>query len=151
MLFRSFVGTGAIESSPAFSPDGRWIAYMSDETGTPEIYVRPFGRPGGRWQISRGRGTFPYWSKRGEMFYRGAGIMVVPYSAHGESFIPGKPRRWSNVVLPSLGIGTVSPWDLASDGKRAVAILPDSGEGFPPAKLSFLMNFLDEVQRRTSK
>jgi serine/threonine-protein kinase len=145
-----FVGTGAIESYPAFSPDGRWMAYMSDETGTPEIYVRPFGRPGGRWQISAGRGTFPYWSKDGQILYRGGeqGIMAVSYSARGESFIHGKPRVWSPVLLPPLGTG--STWHIASDGKRGVAILPGE-EGLPPPKLSFLMNFLDEVQRRTSK
>jgi len=61
-----FVGTPSIESTPAFSPDGRWLAYVSNESGTYEVYVRPFalsgGGSGGRWQVSTGGGLRPLWS-----------------------------------------------------------------------------------------
>jgi serine/threonine-protein kinase len=60
-----FLGTPAYESRPAFSPDGRWLAYMSDESGNFEVYVRPFPGPGGRWQISTGGGAYPIWSRAG--------------------------------------------------------------------------------------
>ena len=62
-----FLGTPFVEIAPAFSPDGRWLAYTSDESGTLEVYVRPFVAPGGgaggRWQISTGGGMFPVWSR----------------------------------------------------------------------------------------
>src|SRR5262249_11795238 len=58
-----FQGTPFIERYPAFSPDGRWLAYASNESGALEVYVRPFPGPGGRWQISTG--GFPIWSRDG--------------------------------------------------------------------------------------
>jgi Tol biopolymer transport system component len=146
------VATRAAEAAPDFSPDGRWIAYTSTESGTSEVYVRAFGRTGGKWQISTAGGLFPRWSTGGELFYRGPDqrIMVVSYSVRGDSFVRGTPRQWSDVtlVLP----GTLLPtWDLARDGKRAVTSLPADGEGVPSSKLFFLMNFTDELQRRTAK
>jgi Tol biopolymer transport system component/predicted Ser/Thr protein kinase len=60
-----FLGTPFVEAQPAFSPDGRWLAYLSAESGTLEVYVRPFPGPGGRWQISTGGGVFPGWSRDG--------------------------------------------------------------------------------------
>src|SRR5258706_2718859 len=66
-----FLGTPAVEVSPVFSPDGRWLAYMSLESGGPEVYVRPFPGPGGKWQVSTGGGVMPVWSRNGrELFYR---------------------------------------------------------------------------------
>ncbi len=58
------------ESRPAFSPDGRWIAYQSDESGTDEVYVRPLlgtaSNPSGKWQVSTGGGGAPLWSRQGQ-------------------------------------------------------------------------------------
>src|SRR5262249_27986342 len=51
------------KSSPMFSPDGRWLAYVSSESGQNEVYVRPFPGPGGKWQISTGGGSYPTWSR----------------------------------------------------------------------------------------
>jgi Tol biopolymer transport system component len=147
-----FVGTSAAETTPAFSPDGRWIAYMSTESETPEIYVRPFGRPGGKRQISTEGGIFPLWSTSGELFYRGPDhlIMAVSYVVRGDSFVPGKPRLWSGVKVLLSG-NLLATWDLARDGKRAVTSLPGEGETLPSSKLVFLLNFTDELQRRTAK
>ena len=59
------------ESSPAFSPDGRWLAYVSDESGRGEVYVQPFPGPGGKWPISTDGGTEPAWSADGrELYFR---------------------------------------------------------------------------------
>src|SRR5207249_3264593 len=83
---------------PTFSPDGRWIAYRSDESGRDETYVRPFPGPGGKWQISTGGGTNPTWSRtRHELFYGTPDqrIMVAPYTVEGDSFRAEKPRLWS--------------------------------------------------------
>ena len=66
-----FLGTFFLEFFPAFSPDGRWLAYRSNESGTFEVYVRPFPGPGGRWQVSTGGGGFPLWSRDGrELLFR---------------------------------------------------------------------------------
>jgi serine/threonine-protein kinase len=147
-----FVGTSAAEIAPAFSPDGRWIAYVSTESGRGEVYIRAFGRPGGKWQISNAGGTFPRWSTGGELFYRGPDqrIMAVSYAVRGDSFVPGRPRPWSDVTLVLAG-NLLPTWDVASDGKRAVTSLPGHGESLPSSKLVFLMNFTDELQRRTAR
>ena len=66
------VATGAEEYAPAVSPDGRWLAYGSYDTGSPEVYVRPFPTTStARWPVSREGGTEPVWSKNGrELYYR---------------------------------------------------------------------------------
>src|SRR5207249_2717436 len=58
-----FLSTPATETNPMFSPDGRWIAYQSNESGRSEIYVRPFPGPGGKWQVSTQGGANPIWSR----------------------------------------------------------------------------------------
>ena len=69
---RPFVATSADEETPRLSPDGRWLAYSSDETGRYEVYVRPLSTPGGRVQISAGGGAEPVWAPDGRsIFYRG--------------------------------------------------------------------------------
>ena len=60
-----FLGTPFLEVYPAFSPDGRWLAYASNESGTQELYARPFPGPGGRWQVSTDGGRLPLWSRNG--------------------------------------------------------------------------------------
>ena len=67
-----FLKSKAYEQYPEFSPDGRWLAYASDESGRVEVWVRPFPGPGGSWQISKEGGVEPIWSKDGkQLFYRG--------------------------------------------------------------------------------
>ena len=61
-----FLRTPFNESVPRFSPDGRWLAYVSDESGRWEIYVQPYPGPGGKWQISTEGGTEPVWNPMGE-------------------------------------------------------------------------------------
>jgi serine/threonine-protein kinase len=147
-----FLRTPADERVATFSPDGRWIAYRSDESGTPQIYVRPFpAAGGGRWQISAGGGArFPIWSKNGrELFYETFDnrIMVVDYTVSGNSFAPGKPKLWSDVQL--LYPGSVN-LDLAPDGKRFIVLTtPESaGGGKNAVHVTMLQNFLDELKRR---
>jgi Tol biopolymer transport system component len=136
----------------AFSPDGRWIAYDSVESGQPEIYVRPFPGPGGRWQVSTGGGTLrtiPFWSRNErDLFYaRPEGIWVASYTAKGDTFAPGQPRRWSE-KMPQLF--RVSPPDLMPDAKRFIAVLPSSAGSTAdrPTHVTFLLNFADELRRR---
>jgi serine/threonine-protein kinase len=150
----AFLATPFVEAYGMFSPDGRWVAYMSQESGANEIYVRPFPGPGGRWQISTAGGNLPVWSPhRNELLFQGLDdrVMVVSYTAKNGSFIADKPRAWSE--KPVLNHGTFSMWDIAPDGKRPAAILPEQTQQNPRPQthVTFLLNFADELQRRTPR
>jgi serine/threonine-protein kinase len=149
-----FLRTPSDETVPRFSPDGHWIAYRSDESGSSyEIYVRPFpNASGGRSQISSGGGLYAFWSKNGhELFYETTDnrIMVVNYSVDSGSFVlQGKPRLWSDKRLFFTGTG-LQNLDLAPDGKRfavlALAETPPGEKG--TVHVTFLFNFFDYLKR----
>jgi serine/threonine-protein kinase len=148
-----FLGTPFDERDPAFSPDGRWLAYTSNESGTPEVLVRPFPPGNGKSTISTGGGQFPMWSRDGrEVFYLGLDnrIMTARVTVKDGSFAGDKPRRWS--TTQNLDVEpTVNDLDRAPDGKRfVVARLPqaESGEAKSSVHVTFLLNFFDEVRRR---
>jgi Tol biopolymer transport system component len=146
-----FLGTPFAEGYSRFSPDGRWLAYQSNESGTFEVYVRPFPGPGGRWQISMGGGLYPVWSRDGrELLFATLDqrVMAVGYSVSGDSFAAGKPRVWSGTRL--LNVAGAQVYDLAPDGKRLAAILAsdDASAQKLPTHLTFLLNFFDELRRR---
>jgi serine/threonine-protein kinase len=149
---KSFVNASAVEVYPAFSPDGRWIAYFSNESGPGEVYVRPFPGPGGKWQISTGGGALPEWSRNGkELFYRtfDSKIMVVNYTTSGDSFHADKPRLWSPGQF--TGRETALNYALHPDGKRfAVFKAPNATETAPIKNVSFIFNFFDELRRKVT-
>ena len=91
------LNSAAVEREPMFSPDGRWLAYVSDASGRGEVYVRPFPGTGAAVQISTGGGGTPTWSRKNDEIFYGsnAQIMVVPYALERNSFRAGKPRLWS--------------------------------------------------------
>jgi serine/threonine protein kinase len=141
---------------PAFSPNGHWVVYASQETGRSEIYVQPFPGPGAKVPVSTSGGVFPLWSANGhELFFLGLDrrIMVADYTAQGDSFSPGKPRVWSQQqIVLKFGGGPFQPYALAPDGKRfAVMLYPDgSTERQNPLHLTLLLNFGDEVRGRVA-
>jgi serine/threonine-protein kinase len=144
-----FLTSQSSDTWPVFSPDGRWVAYQSDESGREEVYVRPFGTPtatGGKWLISNGGGQFPAWShNRSELLYKsGDRIMSVSYSAQKDTFVTDKPRTW----LAALG-GAIG-FDTAPDGHRVAAMMPVGSQGAPRQEhtLVFVQNFFDELRRR---
>ncbi|AMY09567.1 Serine/threonine-protein kinase PrkC [Luteitalea pratensis] len=138
-------------SSPAFSPDGRWMAYMSTDSGRHEVHMRAFPDTGRQWSISTAGGIFPVWSRTAtELFYRAEDLrlMVVPYTATNDTFVAGRPRVWSDRRLHNLGL--IGTFDLAPDGKRFAAVL--SAEAPQPARqqVTLMLNFFDEVRRRVA-
>ena len=105
---RLFLKTSAGYAFPAFSPDGRWLAYGDAEAGGYEVYVRAFPDNGAKVQISNAGGTWPIWSRRGhELFYRAENgrIMVATYTVKGETFVADRPRLWSGKQLATVGMG----------------------------------------------
>jgi serine/threonine-protein kinase len=146
-----FLQTPFVEDRGAFSPDGRWMAYESNESGEFQIYVQPFPGPGGKWQVSNTSGRYATWSRSGkQLFFETADgyIMVVDYTVNGDTFIPGKPRQWSPVQLREMGSlnMTVHP-----DGKRFVVFpSPVKSVGGKTGNLdvTFLLNFADELRQR---
>jgi serine/threonine protein kinase len=148
---KPFVNSAFNEGEPAFSPDGRWLAYESNESGNYEVYVRPFPGPGGRWQISRGGSVLPKWSRNGkELFYRtmDSKIMVVAYTASGDSFQADKPQLWSPGQFTDRGLTNYN-FDLHPDGNRfAVLKAPGTEQTAAVNKVSFIFNFFDELRRK---
>jgi len=150
---KPFVNTPSTELLPAFSPDGRWIAYTSNESGSREVYVRPFPGPGGKWQISTGGGTLPEWHRNGkELFFHtpDTKIMVVSYTSSGDSFHADKPRLWSPGQFTDRG-GSFS-MSLYPDGKRFAVLKAPANEAAPSPinKVNFIFNFFDELRRKVS-
>jgi serine/threonine-protein kinase len=138
----------ASETAAVFSPDSRWIAYRSNESGADEIYVRASSGGGGHWQISTGGGLSAFWAPSGhELFYETPDnrIMIIDYTTNGASFVRGgKPRVWFGQRIYSPGRGNL---DLAPDGKR-FAIFRTTEEGESSPRVVFLLNFFDLLQRR---
>ena len=147
----SFLSTAAIEREPMFSPDGKWLAYQSNDLGPFEIYVRPFPGPGGMWRISTAGGVTPTWSRtRRELLYRSPDnqLMVATYTATGDSFRAEKPRLWAEGYIgPQTGQRS---FDLHPDGER-IAVAPELGSlDRPQDRLVFILNFFDELRRMAS-
>ena len=143
-----FLSGPSAEQRPRFSPDGRWLAYESNESGAFEIYVRPFPGPGGKFQISTGGGTTAVWSRaRRELLDLAPDrrIMVVPYTAAGDAFQAEKPRVWSETPVQVRTFGGGS-FDLHPDGERVV-MAPGTAATAGPTHVTLWFNFFDELRR----
>jgi serine/threonine-protein kinase len=147
LLFRSRLDDGA----PQFSPDGRWIAYASQESGNSrEIYVQPFPDSGGKWQVSVGGGTEPQWSHDGrELFYRtGEKMMAVEIDTH-DGFVPGKPK----ILFEGHSVPTSNPeyvranYDVSPDGQRFLMVAPGDPGRTASNRIEVVLNWTEELKR----
>ena len=149
-----FLQTKAFEVYPAFSPDGRWLAYGSNESGTWQVYVRAFPDNGNVVQVSRNGGRIPVWSSAAhDLVYQTdeLTVMTVKYRVDGKSFVAEAPRAWSGNRLADTGVQPA--FDLAPDGKHLTALMPDiaAGEQQSLGQVTFFLNFFDELRRRSSQ
>jgi eukaryotic-like serine/threonine-protein kinase len=150
--------TEYIESMPKISPDGRWMAYVSNEAiGVPlkgDIYVRPFPDVNkGKWQVSTNGGSCPLWSPDGrELFYLSDdnSVMTVPVETRPAlSF--GTPKMLFKSTYLGLTWSEGTPWDISPDGKRFLMIKPPEtvqSAGAPRPKIVVVLNWLDELKQR---
>jgi serine/threonine-protein kinase len=142
---QSFLATEYDEYMANLSPDGRWITYVSDETGRYEVYVRPFPGPGGKWQLSVDGGFEPYWSPDGRavLFRRNEQVLSAEIDT-SEGFRPGRPK----VVLDNLPrFQTVQAYTI--DPRRGRFLFSEPAEGDDaPDRVVVIVNWFDELLRR---
>jgi eukaryotic-like serine/threonine-protein kinase len=137
-----FLQTESSTRDGIFSPDGRWIAYASDESGEPEIFVRPFPGPGVKQQVSRGGAGPIRWRSDGrELIYAGSGgkVMAVDVKAK-DTFESGEPR-----VLLALPPGT-GLWDITADHQHVLIAARSAGES-PSPPISIVTNWAAEIRK----
>jgi serine/threonine protein kinase len=135
-----------ITPSPAFSPDGHWIAYTTADSGVPLVFVLPFPSLGGKWQISPNFGEDATWSKtRPELFYlQDGGVSVVSYSEHNGAFLPGKEQ-----VLFKNRFETRAPfssYDVTADGQHFVAFQSPASSAPVVTEPSVILNWVDAIK-----
>jgi len=152
---RPFMASRFDENYPDFSPDGKWIAFSSNESGRAEVYVAPFPGPGAKVLLSGEGGHSPAWSRNGrELFYLqplGAGgsgpykIMSVPIT-NGATFLAGRPQ-----VLFETPLGlqaNVRGYDLSLDDKRFLMVQPQPRVTTRPTQVMLVQHWFDELRRR---
>jgi serine/threonine protein kinase/Tol biopolymer transport system component len=148
------VNTAAGERAPTFSPDGRWLAYHSNESGRDEVYVRPFPGPGARVTVSSAGGETSAWSRaRLELVFTAPAfdyrrvLMVAPYRVENDSFRPEKPRLWAERGSALRLVLGQRIYALHPDGVRVAIAPPSEGEAVGQNHLTLVLNFFDELRR----
>jgi len=135
---------------PVVSPDGRWMAYQSNVSGRPEIYVERYPELGSRQQISTAGGTRPVWSRNGrELFFSGLDNrqMLVVAVQPGTTLVAGRPQVLFEFAMRPV-TGGVRPWDLAPDGRFVIIRSGQAEAGSSaPANLILVQNWFEELKR----
>ena len=140
-----FLKTPFREIGGEFSPDDRWVAYMSNQSGRPEIYVRPFAPPapsgsvatptGGEWQVSTAGGSAPVWRADGqELYYLGpeGTMMAVSITTRGTTLEPGTPvALFPARIVGGGSAGAGRQYDVTRDGRFLINTLPDDAATTP--------------------
>jgi Tol biopolymer transport system component len=145
------------EGSAKFSPDGRWIAYASDESGDAQVYVQPFSGPGPKVQISRDGGFDPVWRRSGgELYYRTGGKMMVVSIRTSPRLEVSPPKElwkdtYSDGVASSCGMPGVSSsnYDVTADGQRFLMVRDDDAN-VAATRVVVVLNWVQELKRLAS-
>ena len=142
-----FLNSPFDEEYPEFSPDGRWLAYTSNESNRREVYVRPFPGPGLKYLVSSEGGEEPLWARNGkQLFYRQEDQMwVVDVRTDGE-LDPRKPR----LLFEKPGYGSAFPmrcYDLSLDGQRFLMVKEEKRKSTPVTEMILVQNWFEELKR----
>lgn len=145
-----FLNSPAAEVYPEFSPDGRWMAYASAETGRLEVYVRPFPGPGGKWLISQERGSEPLWARSGsQLYYRsidGKEVWAVDVQT-GAVFSTSKPRLLLKLT-ERMGVAVpMRAWDVSPDGQRFLMVKLEDVKPTPVTEMVLVVNWVEDLKR----
>ncbi len=145
---KTFLSTAANETAVQFSPDGRLLAYVSNESGRTEVYLRPFPTGAGRWQVSVNGGAQPRWRKDGkELFYveDRTSLMAVPVGG-GQTPTLGTPEQLFESEDLAFRSSTWPMYDVSADGQRFLTATPD--EEPPPPSVRIVENWYEEFRDR---
>jgi len=146
---RDFLSTPAKEQMARFSPDGRWLAYSSNESGQDEVYVRPFPRRAGVGiPVSAGGGNAPVWAPDGSaLYYTGSSgeLMLVPTTL-SPGFTAGRPQPLFTVTSVYRMSGTATAYDIHPEGRRFIMVSEPDAE-VPRAQINIVLNWFDELRR----
>ncbi len=150
---RSVADTRFGEGSAKFSPDGRWIAYSSDESGRPQIYVQAFPGPGPKIQISSDGGIDPVWRRSGgELFYRSGNRMMAVSIVTSPALRASAPRvLWEGQYSRGLGSSCGMPgvassnYDVTPDGQRFLMVRDD--DDVSSTRIVVVLNWVEELKR----
>jgi serine/threonine-protein kinase len=137
------VATEFDELAPRLSPDGKWIAYVSNESGRYDVYVRPFPDPGGRVVISAGGGAEPLWSRDGrQIFYRSSNaILAATISLRGDPEVVARDTIMADDFLSN----PFHPnYDVTPDGKRLLLLEGDANQ----RQLTVILNWTRSLEAR---
>jgi Tol biopolymer transport system component len=144
-----FIRTPFNETVPQFSPlGGRWLAYVSNESGRNEIYVQAYPGPGGKWQISTDGGTEPVWNRNGrELFYRSGNKMMAVDITAQPSFSAGKPHLlFEGPYLPTPA--TFPNYDVSPDGQRFLMLKPAEKTQAQTTQITVVLNWFEELKQK---
>jgi Tol biopolymer transport system component len=145
------VSSAAANTFPALSPDERWLAYASDESGTMEIYVRPFPETSSaKWQVSTAGGSQPVWSKSGRQLYyvNGKNELVAADVRPGVTFAVGEQRTLFSFA-PFLRLGPIPSYDVTADDRRFMMLR--EGESAQESELIVAQHWLDGLKGKTAR
>ena len=141
---REFLATQFIETAPMFSPDGGWIAFMSNRSGQPEVYVTPYPGPGGMMQISTEGGTEPHWSPDGtELFYRNQDKMMAVSIQTEPTFDAGAPEVLFERAYALGNAIMFSNYDVDAEGRFLMIKETEQGAG----QINVVLNWFEELKR----
>jgi serine/threonine protein kinase len=144
-----YIQTEFNETYPAFSPDGRWVAYNSNESGRSEVYVSAFPGPGGKWQVSQGGGSFPTWrGDSAELVFQAADgpLMSASVDGRGNAFTVGAVKPLFEPRIRAVGFAgsNAKNYDMTPDGQRFVIASTDNSPTEPP--ITLLVNWTAALQ-----
>jgi serine/threonine-protein kinase len=155
-LFLKNPAPGVRLQYPEFSPDGRWIAYVSDETGQNEVWVRAYPKGREQYKVSSGRGSAPIWTSGGkEILYRnqvgGVQSFFSVAITNLNPFQTAPPQKLFQVERPGyLSLLGIRSWDATADGQQLLLVRPEDTKDMPVNEFEVILNWTQELTRRVT-